>query len=377
MDLLPWNCFLLKFCGFKTKAYLSKRRNILTTIHFWFRILILTLSTVAGLVLGFFMKDIGLKLIWFMISFYVGCNVVMFIIVSPNIAPFMLLLSSLSQQLNPKKRSQLRRQDKLSVVVLLVLCILPNIAGTIYVFCNIQEVTLLLKYMFYDQMTILATSAFMTACCWSMMMVLCTFYVAVLNIGNAHAEHTLHELKKALSTESNNNPYVSFHQPKKLLSEYISFVANVNDKLGLIPMTIFAVLFLNIVMLISFVSMASYVSVGMIFSTLAGTIATEAMAIILIITKSNKSTRNISQAFAVAQELSSKPLVKNNHWQVLEARRSLKTFLCQKHMPHVTAMSMFDIEPSIVLSFLNAVIPFTIMFVTTVLQITKDTTKNK
>ena len=375
MDLLPWNSFLLNFSGFKTEVNDSKRANFIITSLFFIRVFLLTLLSIAVCVAIFFMKDIGLKLICLIISFYIACNVAMFIMVSPNIAPFIRLLSRVSQQLNEKERLNIRRQDKTRVVVLMMSLSITQIAGLSYTLVNAEEVSFLMNKMFFGRWEVTFVSGLMTFLCCTMMMILCTFYESALAVCQAYADNILQQILK-LSSRTMSDQSQAFYQTKRLLSSYIILVNNVNNKLGVIPFTVFAILFSTIVMAISFESLGSYMSLGMAIASFAGTIVIIIMSIMQIIIKSNKSRKKIVQAFVVAQELSSSILVGERSLPVVEARRSLTTFLCQQSIPHVTAMSMFDIEPSIVLSFLNAVISFTVMFVTTVLQITKETTKN-
>ena len=68
----------------------------------------LALSSVLTCCLAFVIDDLGLKLVCFILVFDFGCNVVMFIFISRNIAPFMVVLFRLKNLANKMKYAALQ-----------------------------------------------------------------------------------------------------------------------------------------------------------------------------------------------------------------------------------------------------------------------------
>lgn len=272
----------------------------------------------------------------------------------------MIVLSTVLVQLNPRGRSYLKKQDKTRAVILIPACILQFIVSVSYVVIKHEEVEYLEKALFFDSMELLMVFGVTTTLCLSMMMAVCTLHLTILTVAQTYADNICDRMLKLLSSECIDQTQ-AFVQTKHLISSYTAFVKNINENFGMIPLTVFAILFANIVLAISFVSLESSVSFACVVTTFGGIVAMEVTAIIQIIAKSSNNKILIEKSFDAAQELSSQRLVKRS-LIVIEPRKSLITFLSQRRIPRMTAMSMFDI----VLSFLNAVIPFTIMFVTTI-----------
>ena len=132
----------------------------------------------------------------------------------------------------------------------------------------------------------------------------------------------------------------------------------------------FAFLFANFVYSMTAITQENNLSLGFILVVFGLTIVNQLQSIGQAISAATKATKTIEEAVTLASTLCTEPIAEHTPFDVTECRRSLTVFLEQQSIVAYTAQSTFTLEPSVFLSFANAVVPFTVMIITTISSMT-------
>ena len=106
-----------------------------------------------------------------------------------------------------------------------------------------------------------------------------------------------------------------------------------------------------------------------LLSTLC-TVLNRALMTFIIVGRASSVHKVVKECVSIACRVSLKHIRRDVPFFVKESRQSLRQFLSQEQSPvSLTAGSMFKLDISLVLTFMNTIIPFTVMFVTTTYQV--------
>lgn len=204
--------------------------------------------------------------------------------------------------------------------------------------------------------------------------ILIQFYSSVLFIANSLADHVC-----SLCEQSNTIP-VDYDLMRKSLQMYNNLMQTVNHELGIIPMTLLAINFAMFANGITFM-VASRVDIGVsiYFATLTIGVLTlmYLVSLLHVIFLGSKCYRKISEAWEAAEEIVADPFAVAMTEEAARTRESLKFFLITESIVPAKAADSIVLDRSLVLSFFNQLIPFTVMMFTTIKEVDHRTSSTK
>lgn len=203
-------------------------------------------------------------------------------------------------------------------------------------------------------------------------------YLITVTTGRLYADHSRKKMISIVkSMENMNAPSVLSHEIpfsviQRQIEKYFEFVRNVNENLSVIPFALFAVTFVNFISGIAYVSLNAEVKIGFTIISFMSAILNPIIVILQIMSETTEAKIIMENVIVSAMKLSCNPLSRMVSFEILEARRSLTVFLQQQSVVPFAALSLFSLGPSVYLSFCNAIVPFTVMIITTIAQIVRD-----
>ena len=287
-------------------------------------------------------------------------------------------LSNIIYSLNEKDIQYIRCHDKTGVIARVLMIGLPIlISGMMSFIIRDQGFSQFLAVFYSNKFQmILSLMAFQV----TGMFLIWTghFYWTVETIAKTYAQHSNKVIREvwnrrfAFGNKSQVTPE-DLQLVQQKLDKYYRLVREVNQSLGPIPLLHFAALFVAFVMSVSMVTLFSNISMTFAVIGLGSGVANQVIAVLQIVCTASKATKIIDEAVFMADQLTTIPLPQHVCFHLLECRRSLTVFLQRQTSVVFSAHSTFVLEPEVVLSFVNAIVPFTIMFITTIAQMNGDT----
>ena len=396
MEILPWNRMLLSLVGFNMPRQSKKVRDVFLPSQdsfkwsltfkwlkrcYHYSLLALTVS--AGFMTGYLTftpNQLIAKILLFAMSFLFALVSGMVIWVDMRLKTRSLskALSDIIYSLNEKEIQYIRCHDKTGVITRLLIVGTPLlVSGMMHFLFPDQGFSQIMEIFFSnDFQMILSFAAFQIVA----MFITSTlhFYWTVETIAKTYAQHsnkiTLEVWKRRFA--SGNKPEVTAEDLQLVqhtLDRYYRFVREINRSLGVIPLSGFTILFLDFVMSFSMITLLSNINMTFSLVALGAGVANQVIAVFQIVSAASKATNIIEDAVFMADQLTTIPLPQDVCFNLLESRRSLTVFLQRQTSVVFSAQSTFVLEPSVILSFVNAIVPFTVMFITTIAQMNGDT----
>ena len=396
MEVLSWNRTILSLVGFNVSCRLQKVRDTLLpsedsskwSLTFkWLKrcyhssLLALVFSgCFLTAYLTFKAEQLVVKIILFAMSFMCASvsGMVILVHIGLNRGSLSKALSKVISSLNEKEIEYIRCHDKTGVIIRLLMMGLPIlISGTMHFIFPDQGFSRIME-IFYtnDFQKILAFMAFQVMAMFQTWTG--HFYWTVETIAKTYAQHSkkvILEVWKRRFASGNKSQVTSedLQLVQQTLDRYYRFVREINRSLGAIPLFHFAALFVVFVMSVSMITLFSNINMTFAFMILGASVANQVIGIVQIVCTASKATNIIDEAVFMADQLTTIPLPQDVCFNLWESRRSLTVFLQRQTSVVFSAQSTFVLEPSVVLSFVNAVVPFTVMFITTIAQMNGDT----
>lgn len=399
MHILYWNSLILRFFGFdlswtpeattdleedsQPKFLLHKLRAVfrrLMKVIFNLHVAVMVITSGYTVYLIMTIKKVDMKFVTSVFMLFFAFNIIIVVMTAKNLPRITRVLPVIFRALNHEEKQLLRKYDRMGVITRSVCTCLPGLLSLSLFFMDTPDISTFKHNMFSGNtvgMLAIAIAYFDT---FVLSMFVAHFFVTVLMIATVYSkncQNRVQELSNGQGIKKNN----SLMSPRKLLEmkaileEYFSFVGEVNDYLGCIPFGMFALLFIFIVFSISMITLNTNLSISFIVIVFGAPILNYVIAIGQVMNDAMNSVRNITDAVSIANNLVDEPVSINTPFDYLEARNCLSSYLQRKDFPVFSAQSMFQIEPSVILSFLNSVVPFTVMFITTIAQLLEDTNK--
>ena len=396
MEVLRWNRIMLSLAGFNTYFKCQKVRNVLLPFEDSFkwsltfkllkkcyRYSLLVVAISGFLMTGyraFTAKQLVAKILLSAMSFMCASVSAMVIWLDMRLKTKLLsrALSNIIYSLNEKEIEYIRCHDKTGVIIRLLIMGIPFlITGIIHCifpdlgFSQIMQIFIPNNFqMIIFFMGQQVAAIFLT---WTE-----HFYWTVERIAKTYAQHSnkvIREVWKrrfAFGNKSQVTPE-DLQLVQQTLDKYYRLVRETNQSLGTIPLSGFVALFVIFVIAVSIVTFSSYISLTYILLVVGASVGNQVICILQIVYTGSEATNIIDEAVFMADQLTTIPLPQDVSFSLLECRRSLTVFLQRQTSVVFSAQSTFILEPSVVLSFVNAVVPFTVMFITTIAQMNGDT----
>ena len=396
MEVLRWNRTMLSLLGFNIPCRSQKVRDVFfpsqdssrcSLIFKWlkrcyhFSLLVLVFSgfLMTGY-LAFTTKQLVVKIFLFAMSFFFASVSGMVIWVDNRLKTRSLLeaLSNIVSCLNEKEIEYIRCHDKTGVIARLFIMGLPSlVTGIMYFTFPDQGFSQIMEIFFSNDlqkfisfMAFQITGMFLT---WTG-----HFYWTVETIAKIYAQHSNKVIlqvwkRRFASGDKFQVTAEDLQVVQQTLDKYYRFVREINRSLGAIPLSLFATLFVDFVMSVSIVTLFSYINTTFALLGLGAFVANQVIAVVQIVCVASKAMNVIEDAVFMADQLTTIPLPQDVCFTLLECRRSLTVFLQRQTSVVFSAQSTFNLELSVVLSFVNAIVPFTVMFITTIAQMNGDT----
>ena len=367
---IPFTATMMSVFGLRLGdiAYESKMNRV---IHVWRQILtrfMIQGILVASVLLSAYIIVSSDKMetrfsVLFKVAIFISA-LILYHVVSCAINEFSDNLDPVMMKLYDDDLQRIKSHDKLSFIWRIVVASAPGIVMISLVPIMIDRMiktfndfsgSLLELFFQFSCFTVSITS---TLC-------ICHFYSIICRLSRVFAERTKMEIREAsLIIRPDETTFSSIQQQLKDL--YI-FIRRVNELLGVIPLTMFAQMFTHLVLGLAFITSKVKMGFGILMISVGGEIFTLILVMIDILRDAEKMTHVVSEAASIAGMISQRKLPKTAPENVKESRRSLTVFLDQEsNSVFFTAMSYFTLEPSIILSFMNAVVPFSVMVITTI-----------
>ena len=396
MEVLRWNRVMLSLAGFNTPCKSQKVRDVFVPsqdsfkwsmtfklfkkfYHYSLLVMLFSGFLITGY-RAFTAKQLVAKILLSAMSFM--CASVLGMVIRVNIGlktkSLYKALSEVIYCLNEKDIQYLRCHDKTRVIIRLLIMGLPSlVTGMMYFTFRNQEFSEVLEIFFSNNFQMIVSflafqivALFLT---WTE-----HFYWTVETIAKTYAQHSnkvildVWKRRFAFADKSEVTPE-DLQLVQQTLDKYYRLVRETNQSLGVIPLSGFISLFVIFVIGVSMVTLFSNISLTFSLLALGANVANQVIAILQIVHTGSKATNMMNDAVFMADQLTTIPLPQHVSFSLLECRRSLTVFLQRQTSVVFSAQSTFNLEPAVVLSFVNAVVPFTVMFITTIAQMNGDT----
>ena len=395
MEVLSWNRMMLSLVGFNIPCRSRKVRDeflpsedsskwslILKLLKRCYHYSLLALIFVGSFLTGyltFTAKQLIVKILLLAMSFLFASisGMVIWLRIRLKTRSLSKALSNIIYCLNRKDIEHIRYHDKAGIITRLLMLGLPILVSGMYFKFTNQSLFQVLEVFFSDNFERILAFAVIYV---TIMFLAWTghFYFTVEAIAKTYAQHSkkviLHIWKRRLS--SGNKFEVTpedLQLVQQTLDKYYRFVREINRSLGVIPLSHFATLFVDFVIVVSLVTLFSNIRMAFGVVALAVIVANQVIGIVQIVCIALEATNVIDDAVFMADQLTTIPLPQDVSFSLLESRRSLTVFLQRQTSVVFSAQSTFNLEPSVVLSFVNAVVPFTVMFITTIAHLNGNT----
>ena len=329
--------------------------------------------------LTFYACDFITKIIFIAMMFRFVSVCSMFILVKRNSHMTVETLYTTVQHLNRKDVKFLQNHDKRHVLLRHLLTTVPAMVGAISFFVSKRTINFFGSIFFQSNWEMLLHSFAFLVSYFSVTWI-GHFYWAVQTVAKTYANYCkdkIHEIHKEGCSIRSANRNLSASQIdyiRKILNRHFIFLREINGTLGVVPLVLFSSLFANIVITVSFIVLFNQAKVvAIVVLGVAG--GNQLIQVVQVIIISSQTTNIIEKAVVLSEELTTTPLPTNASLSLRESRRCLTVFLQSlriQSMVPFSAQSTFNLEPSVVLSFFNAVVPFTVMFITTIAQINRE-----
>ena len=395
MEVLRWNRMMLSLVGFNTPCRSQKVRDELlpsqdsfkwSFVFKWlkrfYHYSLLTLVFFGSFLTGyltFTSKQLVVKILLIAMSFLFASisGMVIWLDMRLKTRSLSKALSKVIYSLNEKDIQYIRYHDKTGVITRLLMIGLPILVSGMYFKFTNKRLFRVIDVFFSNNFEQILAFAVVQV---TVMFYTSTghFYWTVVRIAKTYAQHSnkvIREVWKRRFACGNTSKVTpeDLQLVQQTLDKYYRFVREVNRSLGVIPLSHFATLFVDFVIVVSLVTLFSNISMAFGVIALASIVANQVIGIAQTVCMAVEVTNVIENAVFMADQLTTIPLPEDVSFSLLECRRSLTVFLQRQTSVVFSAQSTFNLEPAVVLSFINAVVPFTIMFITTIAQMNGDT----
>ena len=384
METLSWNLTALSLYGFdygqdvldyrvqdQSLSVKSTDRHkkccfIRRILRKCYHILLLSIIVVVGIFLTAFIalraESMDYKILNFiMISWYM-CFILMYKWTEKCLPEVLKTIVSIIPRLEVREVKRIKRLDRRDIIERFLLLLFSGIEMSISLFYFEEEVPKFVLNMYSNDIEMFLHFASVSLTL-GMGLQYFQFYVIVTEVANVYAENCRNEILRE----------TKFQLIQKTLDDFRLFVRNINQRLEMIPAMMFAVLFLDFVIIVTLFTLYSdeltFDSGFLVFEL---TFGYQAIIVYHVISRAWKMSETIEEAVEDVASKITTALPENTTTEEQEARTCLSLYLQHKPIPSLTAGSNFKLNFTTLLSFSLSLIPFTIMTITTISGVLKD-----
>ena len=390
MDVLRWNRAMLSLLGFDFhcssdkvgKINPAKWTLILKLMKKLYCYSIIVLMFMGGIVIPFSIVfadgNFIVRIILASTLFHYSGAIILMIKLSQTLEAVTKALSRIWRYLDEKEMKLVQHHDKRGVIVKHLFSSFPAMIGV--VFYHVSELSFDMFELFFSKDWQKHLKVIALVFSFTSLILTGHFYSTVETVAKIYAEHCKNMISQILRRKYPDSCQTvdPFSLVQKSLDRYFLFVEEINDYLGIIPLCMFLCLFTDIIITIIFVTMFHQAKV-LVFIAITSCAGIQVIGVLSIIQGSQQTRKVIEEAVALAEKVARSPLFGSASLSQMESRRSLTLYLHsirQQSLVPFSAQSVFSLDPSIVLCFFNSVVPFTVMFITTIAQINRDNNKS-
>ena len=373
MDLLPWTNLILSHIGLNEiredkRKFRTNVRKIINSVIY--------LALVAGLVHSIVLlcqrnKLEQLLFIIFNISFF-SMTLVCYYYTCIRINSFYTQLRMSFGRLPGRIQQRIRKREKWALLVQVLYLIIPDLVSQMFLDENITDQEL---HILFINRSFIETTSFMLFYVLGTFVTIWTIFLYVVSLDAAGlcAKFTKTEVQTIFHRKRING----FTQIQLELEETSRLINKINEALGIIPLNLFMQLFLEILLGISLGSIKDEINGAHFLGTLVPVLLCNSIIVVIVVAKASKTISVIKKVSIFVRQITLMKLPEDCVISVLEARRSLIEYLNHVNSDSLTAGPFFKLEPSVLLSFCNITVAFTIMLTTSLRDMLKaNSTQN-
>lgn len=342
---------------------------LLQKVHL-FVMKVLFIAAITGEAYAFSESQEARVVMPFYLIFYIF-EAVMYFKGSGQLPYFTIVLGHARRQLTEQELRKLRKIDRISTLIRVLLFYTPAILTVSQSHTgNIEKVQNLMKSFFNHNHFLMWNHYLSSIITFTAMMCLTHIYHQVIRVARTFAQNRQDKIRDILK-DGHLVSSKAFYHTRIYIEDSLFFVKSINQHLGSIPFTALAFLFLCIILGSTIIVTYRELQLSYTLIVFGGMIANQAILLLQIIHESQQLEDVIKKSIEMGKRFVTTPLTEIRSQvplsvDVLEARRSLTIFLEQTPLESLTAMGCFTLNVNLVFNFFNAVVPFTIMSVTTI-----------
>lgn len=271
--------------------------------------------------------------------------------------------------------TRFQKHERSNFLARLICIVAPSIVSITYMQSGSEKIEIYASSFYRNQYEMMLHSYAFTVS-YFMLMFLGQFFASVLTAAKElsnYCKMSVRNLDNQFSCRS-----ITFCYPNEegytfimaSLQRYFTVVKKINETMGIIPLAMFTVLFMDFIFGMTFLILKmDQISIEFGFFCLICSILNQVWGVGQCVIQAHETTTNIEEAIEMADSIARKRVPETASFSLLESRRALSLFLQRQKVIRFQANSFFTLEPSVVLTFFNSVIPFTVMFMTAIAQI--------
>ena len=384
METLSWNLTALSLYGFdygqdvlhckvqdqscsvKSTDRHKKCSFIRRILRKCYHILLLSIIVVGGVFLTSFIaltaETMDYKILNIIMTSWFMCFILMYIRSEKYLPEVLKTIVSIIPNLDAKEIKRIKRLDRRDIIQRFLLLLSSGIEMSISLFYFGEEVPTFVLSMYSNDIQMFVHFAAVSLTL-GMGLQYFQFYVIVTEVAKVYAENCRNEILRE----------TKFQLIQKTLDDFRLFVRNINQRLEMIPAMMFAVLFLDFVIIVTLVTLYSdELTFDSGFLAFELTFGYQFIIIYQVISRASKMSETIEEAVEDVASRITTALPENTRTEEQEARTCLSLYLQHKPIPSLTVGSNYKLNFTTLLSFNFSLIPFTIMIITTISGVLKD-----
>lgn len=290
----------------------------------------------------------------------------MFFTQSKSLGKMTSVVTHVRSQLSIKKLQKLRKSDIIAITMKLGLMTLSGLLLMAELFLVGQQMKKLIFEVYYSfGLAFLHTFS----CCTTFTYLDCAahLYYRIIRVAREYSEDRREKIQ-LIRTEEYSHPH-SLDFIRKSIIECNQVIKSINTHLGVVPFFMLSLIFVSIIFGTTFVVAYRNSNTTYTVITYFALIGNQIYAMYNIVRESSRLSDVMTLMIEEAQHATIATDLDDRSIELRRSRRNLTIFLHDNRSPSLTAAGGFSLSVSLVFSFFNAVVPFTIMGITSVTEI--------
>ena len=367
MDLLPWTNLVLSHIGLNEiredkRRWRTNARKIINYVIYF--------ALVAGLIhtIAMLCRPNNVEqflFILFNLPFF-SMTLVCYYFTCTRINSFYTQLRMSFGRLPGRVQQRIRKREKWSLLAQVLYWTTPIVVPQVLLHDNVTDQE---SYILFINRSFIEITFFLLFYTFGLFVTIWTvfLYVVSLDAAGLCAEFTRTKVERIVQRKE----ITVFAQIQLELEESSRLIKKINEALGVIPVNCFMQVFLEILLGISLSLVKDETNGIHSLKTLGPVLLSHVIATVIVVVKASTTISVITETSIFVRQITVMKLPKDCEFSVLEERRALTEYLNHLNSDALTAGPFFKLEPSVLLSFLNITVAFTVMFTTSLRDILK------